>query len=224
MIADNILDFLFALEFNIKLPRGVQVMDVHKDRLVQKAFISFYKKYYNDQKKRYLIVGINPGRLGGGITGIPFTDPVNLERYCGITNSWKKQQELSSQFIYEMIDCYGGAKKFYQRFYISAISPLGFVKGNKNLNYYDDKVLLKRIEPFAVHCLKQQLQMKIDTSVCFCIGEGENFNYLNKLNEKHSFFESIIPLPHPRFIMQYKLKQKQQYLDQYVSVLSSANT
>jgi len=33
----------------------------------------FYKKYYNDNNPRFLILGINPGRFGAGVTGIPFT-------------------------------------------------------------------------------------------------------------------------------------------------------
>jgi len=32
----------------------------------------FYHKYYNDYNSRLLILGINPGRFGGGLTGIPF--------------------------------------------------------------------------------------------------------------------------------------------------------
>jgi hypothetical protein len=220
MIVQQILEFLFSLEFTIKLPRGVQVMDVHKDPLVQQVCTDFYNKFYSDQKKRFLILGINPGRLGGGITGIPFTDPVNLEKYCGIKNEWKKQHELSSQFIYDMINAYGGPEMFYNEFYISAVSPLGFVKGNKNLNYYDDKLLLKRIEPFAVHCLKQQLHFGLSNTVCYCVGEGENYKYLHKLNGKYRFFQSIKSLPHPRFIMQYRLKQKQQFIQKYLSILS----
>jgi hypothetical protein len=41
---------------------------------------SFYQKYYADNKKRSLIIGINPGRFGAGVTGIPFTDPIRLKR------------------------------------------------------------------------------------------------------------------------------------------------
>lgn len=42
--------------------------------------------------------------------------------------------------------------------------------------------------------------------VVFCLGRGKNFAFLEYLNKKHDFFEKIIPLDHPRYIMQYKSK------------------
>src|SRR5262249_25006616 len=124
-LADKILDFLFHLELPFNLPESVGVMDVHKDLKIQNVCISFYKKFYSDSYPRYLVLGINPGRFGGGVTGIPFTDPIRLEKDCGIKNDFLKRQELSSVFIYSMIEAYGGVEKFYGQFYISAISPLG---------------------------------------------------------------------------------------------------
>ena len=50
--------------------------------------------------QRHLLLGINPGRFGGGVTGIPFTDPIRLQNVCGIENNFEKKQELSSVFIY----------------------------------------------------------------------------------------------------------------------------
>jgi len=222
-LAEQILHFLFTIDLNINLPRNVEVMDVYKDEEVQTTCQKFYSKYYNDHQPRTLMLGINPGRYGGGITGIPFTDPINLEKFCNIQNNWKKQQELSSLFIYEMIEAYGGPELFYQQFYISAVSPLGFVKEGKNLNYYDDKLLLKRIEPLIIKWLQQQIQFGLNTTICFCIGEGENFKYLNKLNDQHQFFQQIKSLPHPRFIMQYRLKKKQEYIQLYKNSLSVSN-
>jgi len=37
--------------------------------------------------------------------------------------------------------------------------------------------------------------------------------------KKHKFFEKIIPLPHPRFIMQYRRKQAADYIQSYVDTL-----
>ena len=222
-LAEQILHFLFTIDLNIKLPRHVEVMDVYKDVEVQKTCRQFYSKYYNDHQPRILLLGINPGRYGGGITGIPFTDPINIEKFCSIQNNWKKQQELSSLFIYEMIEACGGPQLFYQQFYISAVSPLGFVKAGKNLNYYDDLLLLKRIEPLVIKWLKQQIEFGLNTNVCFCIGDGENFKYLNKLNDKYQFFHQVKSLPHPRFIMQYRLKKKQEYIQLYKNSLSVSN-
>ncbi|MEP6682434.1 MAG: uracil-DNA glycosylase family protein [Parafilimonas sp.] len=218
--ADNILEFLFHVQLPFTLPKDVEVLDAHKREDVQQACISFYKKYYNDNFKRHLLIGINPGRFGGGITGIPFTDPIRLEKICDIKNDFQKKQELSSVFIYDMIEAFGGVPAFYKQFYISAVSPLGFVKHGKNLNYYDDKILLQKIEPFVIDCMQQQISFGLKTDVCFCIGEGENLKYLHKLNAIHKWFNKIEPLSHPRFVMQYRLKRKEEFIQQYINKLN----
>ncbi len=180
----------------------------------------FYKKFYNDNNPRYCIIGINPGRFGGGITGIPFSDPIRLKKECGIENNLKRKQELSSVFVYDMINAFGGVKTFYNKFYFTAVSPLGFVRGGKNLNYYDDKILIDRIVPFAVECFRMQIAWGLQTSVAFCLGEGTNYKFLSRLNLTYKLFDKIVPLSHPRFIMQYKLKTKDDYINKYLHKFS----
>ncbi|HEX5155144.1 MAG TPA: uracil-DNA glycosylase family protein [Parafilimonas sp.] len=221
--ADNILHFFFSLKLPFKLPKDVEVLDAHQRKDVQQACMSFYKKYYNDSNQRHVLIGINPGRFGGGVTGIPFTDPIRLEKICDIKNDFQKKQELSSVFIYDMIEAFGGASTFYKQFYFSAMSPLGFIKYGKNLNYYDDKNLLQLIQPFIIDCMQQQIAFGLKTDVCFCIGEGENLKYLRKLNNEHAWFNQIETLPHPRFIMQYSLKRKEEFIQQYIKLLSIVN-
>lgn len=221
--ADHILQFLFHLQLPFALPDGVGVLDVHRDKLIREACTGFYQKFYADHQPRHMLIGINPGRFGGGVTGIPFTDPIRLEKDCGLPNSFAKKQELSSVFMYEMMAAYGGVRDFYQRFYISAVSPLGFVQNGKNLNYYDNAALKKSIEPFVADCMQQQRSWGLRSDVCFCIGEGTNYQYLQKLNQQYQWFQQIVALPHPRFVMQYRLKQKQQYIEQYVTALQEVD-
>jgi len=218
-LANQILDFLGSLHIPSSLPRGVNVLNPYQEPSVMELCKQFYHKYYNDTFSRRMIIGINPGRLGGGLTGIPFTDPIHLQKFCGIENSLQKKSELSSTFIYEMISAFGGAEKFYSKLYFSSVSPLGFTKEEKNLNYYDDARLQKKLEPFIVSCMNTQLNFGIDSSVAYCLGEGENFKFLKQLNERHHFFERIIPLAHPRFIMQYKSKTKADYVQRYREAL-----
>lgn len=220
--ATDILRFYKSLSIEQKLPKGVEVMNPYQDAIALTLSTAFYEKFYNDNNQRRLIVGINPGRFGGGITGVPFTDPKKLEEQCGIPNDLKKKVELSADFIYAMIDAYGGPEKFYKNFYISAISPLGFTRDDKNLNYYDIPELQKAIEPFVIDCFKRQLKFNIDTSVCYCLGEGKNFVYLNALNMRHQFFKKVIPLAHPRFIMQYKRKFVPEYIKRHLGLLTTA--
>ncbi len=219
--ADKILSFLKQLQLNIDLPQHAEVMNPFKDKAVMEICTQFYQKYYNDNNERKMIIGINPGRHGGGITGIPFTDPIRLKKECGIDNPWQPKQELSSVFVYDVINAFGGAEKFYQQFYITAVSPLGFTSHGRNLNYYDDRDLQNSIKDFVVDCMNKQLEFGIDREIAFCLGDGKNYKYLSKLNEEHKFLGKIIPLPHPRFIMQYKLKKKEEYIQSYLVKLRS---
>lgn len=219
LLADQILTFLGSLRIPTSLPKGVKVMNPYQEPSVMELCEQFYHKYYHDTSGRVMIIGINPGRFGGGLTGIPFTDPIHLENFCGIENKLQKKSELSSTFIYEMITAFGGPELFYSKFYFSSISPLGFTKEEKNLNYYDDGRLEKKLEPFILSCMRTQLDFGIDRSVAYCLGEGENFKFLKQLNERNQFFDEIVPLAHPRFIMQYKRKIKADYIRRYIDVL-----
>ncbi|MBS1567612.1 MAG: DUF4918 family protein [Bacteroidetes bacterium] len=214
--SEKVLAFFRRLDFPVSLPPGIEVMHPFRDKTAMSICAKFYRKYYGDENRRQMIVGINPGRFGGGITGVPFTDPIRLKKVCGIDNPWPQKQELSSVFIYEMIDAYGGPEAFYHRFFITSISPLGFTKGNKNLNYYDDKTLQESIRPFVLDCFAKEFRFGVDREVAFCLGDGKNFRYFSKLNKEEKLFGAIVPLSHPRFIMQYRVKKKQEYIDNYL--------
>lgn len=216
-----ILDFYRSLKPDFPVGDGVEIMNPFTDPVSWEFTRKFYEKFYNDQKPRKIIFGINPGRFGGGITGIPFTDPMRLQEDCGIQNEFQKKAELSSIFVYEVIKAYGGAQRFYADYFISALSPLGFTKNGINLNYYDDKDLLRDSEPFIVKCIKDQISLLNPGPTCFCLGEGTNFKIFSKLNKEHRFFEKIIPLSHPRWVMQYRRKRINEFVDKYIDVLAS---
>ena len=214
--ADHVLKFFQQLTIGSQLPTTIEVLNPYEDKQIFELCQQFYKKYYEDNHERILILGINPGRHGGGLTGIPFTDPLKLEKYCGIANSLQKKSELSADFIYTMINAYGGPLQFYEKFYFSSVSPLGFTMDGKNLNYYDIKELQASLREFIVHSLCRTLTFGINTSVCYCLGEGENFKFLNRLNTELQLFTKIIPLAHPRFIMQYRRKKVNEYVGEYL--------
>lgn len=219
--AEKVLLFYKDLRITAPLPDEVVVLDPYADEESFSYCAEFYRKFYSDNFTRTIILGINPGRHGGGVTGIPFTDPQKLEENCGISNPFKKKPELSADFIYRMIEAYGGPHLFYGKFYFSAISPLGFTRGGKNLNYYDVKELKSALKDFIIESLMHQLSFGINRQVCFCLGEGENFKYLKRLNESFQVFENIIPLAHPRFIMQYRRKKVPDFVDDYLIKLNS---
>lgn len=230
MTADqSILQYADQLDASdLVLPPGIGIIDpYHEDASTRAIMHTFYHKFYNDHHKRLLILGINPGRFGAGMTGVPFTDPKRLISECGIPYSGKITHEPSSVFIYDMINAYGGAEAFYRRFYISSVFPLALVKtGNKgktvNYNYYDDRELFAALKPFIITHIEQQLHLGVSSEVCFCFGTGKNAAILQQLNAEYQLFKKIVPLEHPRFIMQYKLREKQVYVDKYLSAFAEA--
>jgi len=106
--SDKILSFLNTLQLDIDLPNEIEVMNPYKDKVTMQVCTQFYKKYYSDNIKRRMIIGINPGRFGGGITGVPFTDPMRLKKECDIDNPLPPKQELSSVFVYDVINLSSG--------------------------------------------------------------------------------------------------------------------
>ncbi len=219
LISSELINFYSSLRIGCELPEGVELLHPQADEAVMKAVSHFLNRYYSDQYPRQLLFGINPGRFGAGTTGINFTGPKQLTEVLQMDHPFGKKSELSAEFIYEVIEKYGGPKKFYGDFFLSSISPLGFVKNGKNLNYYDDKKLMEALEPFITKCIAQQLRIFRPSQACICIGGEKNFKYFVSLNQRMQFFKEIIPLPHPRFIMQYRRKQKDAYILEYLSAL-----
>ena len=219
--SEAILNFLGCLKFDLILPARIEIMHPLMNEGSFQTASLFYNKYYSDTEQRVMIFGINPGRFGGGITGIPFTDPQKLQDICGIANPYDKRRELSADFVYAMIDAFGGPEKFYRKFYITAVCPLGLLRGGRNLNYYDDNKLYGLLQDFIVESIHRQLSMISSTKICICLGEGKNLKYLNSINHEFRFFEKIIPLPHPRWIMQYRRKQLGYFIKLYCDTLNS---
>jgi len=195
---------------------------------IKEITATFYKKYYHDKNKRILILGSSPARKGTSVTGIPFEDASHLYKSTGIMIQDFYINKSSSDFLYDVMEQYGGCKKFYSDFFMSFVCPLGIVninsKGNEvNANYYENKKLEKILYNFIVEAIKKQIAFGIDQSVCYCIGSGENYKFLSKINEQYNFFDKIVPLEHPRFIMQYNKKDSVKYLEKYISALKRKN-
>jgi hypothetical protein len=220
-MAKKLISFYQSLTPPQNIPAGIEVLFPQKDKQVKELVEKFFKKYFDNDHPRSLMLGINPGRYGAGITGVNFTAPKQLKEYCGIEHHFKSSTELSAEFIYEMIESYGGVKEFYQYWFIGAVCPLGFIESSsgKNINYYDDKKLAEAVTPFIVDCINKQVNMGFNTEKCICIGGEKNFKFLSVLNNEHKWFREIIPLPHPRFILQYRRKQKDKFIHQYLSAL-----
>ena len=219
LFAGAVMQYYRQLQPPANLPAEVEVMNPYQNEATLKIAEKFYQKYYSDDHPRILLFGINPGRFGAGVTGVPFTDPLKLEEICDIPNDLEKKTELSSRFINEVVMAYGGPEKFYARYFISGVSPLGYLREGINLNYYDIKGYKPLFEAYVSQQIREQLKFGIDQSIAYSIGKGLNIKYLNYINDKYNFFEKILPLSHPRWVMQYRLKRKDEFIREYLDVL-----
>lgn len=223
--ADNVIKFNRELHFSGELPQDFRVLNPYLDNPETIAVMQqFYKKYYNDQNSRKFIVGINPSRHGAGVTGVPFTDTKRLESVCGIPMQSAHTHEISSVFIYDMISEFGGADAFYSAFYINSPFPLAIIRKNLdgkwlNANYYDDLGLFAMVRDFMITSLKKHISLGLDTSKIFVLGK-KNAAFISKLNDEANLFGELKVLEHPRFIQQYKSKEKQLYIDKYILTLN----
>ena len=223
---DKVIAFNEKLNFTDALPNGFQVLNPYMDNpetmLVMKEF---YKKFYNDFIQRKFIIGINPSRHGAGVTGVPFTDTKRLESECGIAMHSAHTHEISSVYMYDMIREFGGVTDFYQKFYVNSPFPLAIVRktasGNwLNANYYDDVRLFESVKDFMILSLKNHISLGLDTSEVYILGK-KNAQFIQKLNDEAKLFGRLKVLEHPRYIQQYKSKEKQLYIDKYILTLNN---
>ena len=225
-LADHVIYFNKKLHCTSKLPKGFDVLNPFRENPeTMHVMQEFYRKFYNDEKPRKFIIGINPGRHGAGLTGVPFTDTKRLDKNCGIQMKSASSHEVSSVFIYDMIMEYGGVKKFYSNFYINSPFPLAIIRANDqgkwlNANYYDEPLLFEAVKPFMIKCLRQQIAFGLNTKKVFVLGK-KNELFLNKINKEEKLFEQLVTLEHPRFIQQYKSRYRKEYIQKYLALLDA---
>jgi hypothetical protein len=203
-----------------RLPRGVVAMNPYVAAETRRLFRAYLDRYYADATPRTLAIGINPGRFGAGVTGIAFTDPVALADFCGIPNDYARRRELSSEFVYEFIEAFGGVQAFTRKAFLSAAAPLGFTRGGVNLNYYDVPALAKACTPFIEMSMERQIACGGRRDYAVVLGTGKNYEFLKKLNDKRGWFERLVAVDHPRFIMQYRRKKVRDYVAKYVEAFA----
>lgn len=226
--ADKAIEFNRRLGYAGDLPEGFQVINPFLDNPETIEVMQiFYRKYYDDNQKRRFLIGINPGRHGAGVTGIPFTDTKRLESACGITMHSAHTHEVSSLFVYDMIEAYGGTARFYSDFYINSPFSLAIIRKSAggswlNANYYDDPALFEAVKGFMTDSLKKHINMGLDTSEVFILGK-KNGDFIGKLNAEERLFDKLTVLEHPRYIQQYRSKEKELYIDKYLKSFYSDN-
>ncbi|TGE28424.1 uracil-DNA glycosylase family protein [Hymenobacter metallicola] len=219
--ADRLLHFLTAFPVPAALPDEAVALSPYDEATPRELFTQFAQQYYADNQPRIALLGINPGRLGNGRTGVAFTDPVALAENCGIANPLPRQREPSSQFVYQVVAALGGAAAFYQDFFLGSLYPLVLLRHGRNYNYYDSAALTKALEPAIRVSLSQQvMNVGLVRQTAVCLGR-RNGQHLLRLNQELQLFNQIHVLDHPRYLMQYKRRDLAQHVAAYVAVLQA---
>ena len=154
--------------------------------------LKFYQRFYPDQFPKVVLCGINPGKLGAGKTGIPFMDFNSLSQ---IFNDIKrKDTERSAKFIFEVIK-YFGIDKFFENFYITNFSFMGFKKNSNNLNYYElPQSAVKTISEYFIYemrIVKPMYIIALSEVVLCSINSIPNFEKVNKNRLPHPYYCSF---------------------------------
>jgi len=229
MLAEKLLAHVLSFKAPARLPIGVEVLDplrgAHAAE-VERIVRTFHERFYRDDRTRLLALGINPGRLGAGSTGLPFTDTKRCESELAIAVDGFRTHEPSSDFFYRVVRAAGGSRSFFSRVYVHAVCPLGFTRRrgaqSVNLNYYDDPALQRAVTPWIVRWLRTLAGTGMRTDVALCLGLGKNKDFLEKLNAEHGFFGRIVPLPHPRWVIQYRSREIDAHVRAYLRALEEA--
>jgi hypothetical protein len=167
---------------------------------------AFNNEFYGENLPKTVLCGINPGKNGAGKTGLPFIDFTSLSKLLNNVN--RQDTERSAQFFYDVVQELG-VDDFYKTFYVTNISWVGYIKGNKNLNYYDLPLLAKK---FVYEMFMHEMNIVSPTTIISLSGAvkgtvDELFN--------DSSVETNLQLPHPNycaFPRNYK-SCKAQYID-----------
>ncbi|GAB3588580.1 uracil-DNA glycosylase family protein [Hymenobacter daeguensis] len=220
LFANQFLHFLRAFPLPTSLPADIEARSPFREPEVYALLSQFAHKFYPDAPPRVAVLGINPGRLGMGRTGVAFTDPTALAEFCGIPNSLPRQRpETSTQFVYKVIAGMGGPAAFYQHFYVGSLYPLVLLRRGLNHNYYDSPALTRALWPDIQLSLRQQVQaLGLRRDVAVSLGK-RNGEFFNRLNAELGLFEKIIVLDHPRYLMQYKSRNTDANVAHYVETL-----
>jgi hypothetical protein len=217
--ATRLRQFLTSFPLPDALPDNVQALSPYQEPTPLALFSQFAAQYYTDNQPRVGLLGINPGRLGNGRTGVAFTDPVALAAY-GIPNELPQQREPSSQFVHAVVQAIGGPAVFFRHCYLGSLYPHVLLREGRNYNYYDAPALTTALDPAIRLSLQRQVEeVGLRRDVVVCLGR-RNGQYLTRWNQELRLFDHIHILDHPRYLMQYKRRDLTANVARYVEVLT----
>ena len=128
------------------------------------------------------------------------------------------RRELSSEFIYKVVEKFGGAEIFFTKYFLTALYPLAIIKDGKNHNYYDSKELYEIMKPLLTESVREQIKFGAEKSFAVSLGK-KNAKYLEEINTELNYFREIKVVVHPRFIMQYRRKRLHEFISKYLETI-----
>jgi len=174
-----------------------------------KAIRTFNNQFYGNKHPKTVLCGINPGKLGAGKTGIPFVDFTSLSKM--IEGVDRDDTERSAQYFCEIVHEFGD-REFYKTFYVTNVSWVGFVRSEKNVNYYD---LPTTAKAFVYEMFKLEMDFISPVTI---ISLAESVKETVEQIFSQSEIDTTKKLPHPNYCAFPKNYEKCK--KQYIEVLS----
>ena len=177
--------------------------------------VEFHKKYVEPNSPKIVICGINPGRNGAGLTGIPFIDFASLSQMlpCIKKNDW----EQSANFFFSIIQEFG-IETFYRNFHVTNISWFGFsrIDKSKNVNYYE---IPTEIQKYLINKFVEEMAF-INPDYIIPLAEHVSWE-LDSLKKQDKIKAKIgTRLNHPAWVMAHRRKDLNTWRKKYVDTLS----
>ena len=179
--------------------------------------IEFHKIYVEPNSPKVVICGINPGRNGAGLTGIPFIDFASLSKMLPDIkeNDW----EPSAKFFFSVIQKFE-IEAFYRNFHVTNISWFGFsrIDKQKNVNYFEKDISTE----IAIYLIDKFVEEMEHINPDYIIPLSKPVLYeLESLKKQNKIRAKIgIRLNHPSWVTTYCSNDLSTWRQKYVDTLT----
>jgi hypothetical protein len=217
-IAQEYFDFyeIFKEKYSETLrSRNIKILSDFIDN--KNNIIEFHKKYIEPNSPKIVICGINPGRNGAGLTGIPFIDFESLSNMLpGIKeNDW----EQSAKFFFSVVQGFG-IEIFYKNFHVTNISWFGFsrIDKSKNVNYFE-KDISTEIAIYLIDKFVEEMDL-INPDYIIPLSKTVLYELENLKKQKKIRAEIGTCLNHPSWVVAYRRKDLSTWRQKYIDTFS----
>lgn len=211
IFSENLNRYTLNYEFKRLLnENGISMLEGYLDQ--SDIMDAFCEKFYSNQIPKIVICGINPGRLGAGLTGVPFFDFASLSKI--FPSIQRNDTENTAQFFFKVIEKIG-VERFFKYFYITNVSSVGYSKGKSNFNF---NKLPDNLQSIVFSNFAKEIEL-IKPAKIIALGEAA-FNGVESALGKNNY--RLEKLKHPSWIMQYKRDEINFWVQAYADALSNS--